>query len=87
MLVNASRPGPSPGRRGRGTAASPTSSRSKSGSTREQILEATAAGQPTGRMSTPEEIAAAIAFLCSERASNVAGAAWSVDGGSVPTIF
>ena len=33
-----------------------------------------------------EEIAAAIVFLCSERASYVAGAAWSVDGGTVAII-
>ncbi|MDQ3933782.1 MAG: SDR family oxidoreductase [Actinomycetota bacterium] len=56
------------------------------GITREEALEASAAKIPLGRMGTEEEIAAAIAFLCSERASNVAGAAWSVDGGSVPTI-
>ena len=36
-------------------------------------------------MGHEDEIAAAIVFLCSERASNVAGAAWSVDGGVVPT--
>jgi 3-oxoacyl-[acyl-carrier protein] reductase len=28
-----------------------------------------------------------IVFLCSEQASNVAGAAWSVDGGAVPVII
>ena len=33
------------------------------------------------------EIAAAIVFLCSERASYVAGAAWSVDGGTVQVII
>lgn len=41
---------------------------------------------PLGRFGTPEEIAAVVVFLCSERASNVTGAAWSVDGGSVPII-
>ena len=34
----------------------------------------------------PDEIADVVVFLCSERASNVAGAAWSVDGGTVATI-
>jgi len=28
-----------------------------------------------------------IVFLCSERASTVAGAAWSVDGGAVPVTI
>ena len=59
----------------------------RSGSTREEVLESTRSRSPTGRMSRVEEIAAAIVFLCSERASNVAGAAWSLDGGTVPTIF
>ncbi|MEX1143047.1 MAG: SDR family oxidoreductase [Thermoleophilaceae bacterium] len=56
------------------------------GTDREQVLAALDAKVPIGRIGTEEEIAAVIAFLCSERASNVAGAAWSVDGGSVPTI-
>ena len=34
-----------------------------------------------------EEIAGAIVFLCSQRASYVAGAAWSVDGGTVQVII
>ena len=41
---------------------------------------------PLGRFATVEEIAAVVAFLCSERASMVTGAAWSVDGGTVATI-
>jgi 3-oxoacyl-[acyl-carrier protein] reductase len=57
------------------------------GISREQALEAQEGKIPLGRFGSDEEIAAAIVFLCSERASNVAGAAWSVDGGAVPVIL
>jgi 3-oxoacyl-[acyl-carrier protein] reductase len=57
----------------------------RTGQTRDEVLEATRASPPVGRMGTDDEIAAVIAFLCSERASNVAGATWAVDGGAVPT--
>jgi len=56
-------------------------------SSREEVLAAQGAKLPVGRMGTPEEIAAVIAFLCSERAAFVSGAAWSVDGGTVPGIL
>jgi NAD(P)-dependent dehydrogenase (short-subunit alcohol dehydrogenase family) len=59
----------------------------RTGKTREQVLEAVGAGRPIGRLATPEEIAAVIVFLCSERASYVTGSAWSADGGTVPIII
>jgi 3-oxoacyl-[acyl-carrier protein] reductase len=55
-------------------------------STREESMEAQAAKTTLGRFAEPREVAAVIAFLCSEHASNVTGAAWSVDGGTVATI-
>ena len=58
----------------------------RSGRTREEVLAATRARPPLGRMATADEVAAVIVFLCSTAASDVAGAAWSVDGGSVGTI-
>jgi 3-oxoacyl-[acyl-carrier protein] reductase len=57
------------------------------GGTRQDVLKAAAAGLPIRRLAGPEEIAAVIVFLCSQAASNVAGAAWSVDGGAVPVII
>lgn len=56
------------------------------GGDREEVLRRVAAGRPLGRLARPEEIAAVIVFLCSERASYVTGAAWSADGGTVPII-
>ena len=53
---------------------------------REEVLAKVGAGRPLGRLAEPEEIAAVIAFLASERASYVTGAAWSADGGTVPII-
>jgi NAD(P)-dependent dehydrogenase (short-subunit alcohol dehydrogenase family) len=58
----------------------------RTGKTRDEVLEAVAKGRPIGRLAEPEEIAAVIVFLCSERAAYVTGAAWSADGGTVPII-
>jgi NAD(P)-dependent dehydrogenase (short-subunit alcohol dehydrogenase family) len=58
----------------------------RSGKTRDEVLESTRQSPPLGRMGSDDEVAAVIAFLCSELASNVAGAAWAVDGGAVPTV-
>ena len=54
---------------------------------RDEVLAKVGAGRPLGRLAEPEEIAAVIVFLCSDRASYVTGAAWSADGGTVPIIL
>jgi 3-oxoacyl-[acyl-carrier protein] reductase len=54
---------------------------------RADALDAAGSKRPIGRLAEVEEVAAAIVFLCSERASYVAGAAWSVDGGTVQVII
>jgi 3-oxoacyl-[acyl-carrier protein] reductase len=58
-----------------------------SGKTKTEVLEAVGKGRPLGRLAEPDEIAAVVAFLCSDRAQYVTGAAWSADGGTVPIII
>jgi NAD(P)-dependent dehydrogenase (short-subunit alcohol dehydrogenase family) len=54
---------------------------------RDEVLAKVAAGRPLGRLAEPGEIADVIVFLLSARAAYVTGAAWSVDGGTVPIII
>ena len=57
------------------------------GVSREEAVAVQEAKIPLGRYATVEEVANVVAFLCSERASTVAGAAWSADGGTVAVII
>ena len=59
----------------------------RTGNTHEEVLAAVAKGRPLGRLAEADEIAAVVAFLCSDRASYVTGAAWSADGGTVPIVI
>jgi 3-oxoacyl-[acyl-carrier protein] reductase len=86
VLVNAVAPGPIEGDSWTAPGGLAEQIATRTGSTRDEVLRGTGAGLPLGRMGTNEEVAAVVIFLCSELASNVTGAAWSVDGGSVPTI-
>lgn len=54
---------------------------------RTAYFETTGASSLLQRWAMPEEIAAQIAFLCSERASAINGAAQRVDGGIIRTLF
>lgn len=42
---------------------------------------------PAGRLATPEEFSAAVAFLASERASYITGTALSIDGGYIKALY
>ncbi len=51
----------------------------------EAALEAMGAGTPIGRLASPDEIAAAIVWLCTDDAVFVTGTAMPVDGGVMAT--
>jgi 3-oxoacyl-[acyl-carrier protein] reductase len=87
VLVNAVTPGPVEGELWTRDGGLADEIAERTGSARDEVLEGTRSKPPLARMGTEEEIAAVVCFLCSDRASNVAGAAWSVDGGSVPVIL
>jgi 3-oxoacyl-[acyl-carrier protein] reductase len=88
VLVNAICPGPVESEMWMEPGGLLDQSQQMSGDTsREEALATAGSKRPIGRLAEPAEIAGAIVFLCSERASYVSGAAWSVDGGTVQVII
>ncbi|HEY7255462.1 MAG TPA: SDR family oxidoreductase [Solirubrobacterales bacterium] len=88
VLVNAICPGPVEAELWMEPGGLLDQSRELSGAaSREEALEAAGSKRPIGRLAKVGEIAAPIVFLCSEGASYVSGAAWSVDGGTVQVII
>jgi len=47
-----------------------------------EMFEKLSAAQPIGRMGRPEEVAALVAFLCSDEAAFITGSAYDIDGGA-----
>ena len=56
------------------------------GLSRDESIQVQESKTTLGRFGTEDEIASVVVFLCSERAADVTGAHWSVDGGTVATI-
>lgn len=52
----------------------------------EDIARQAVAGTATGRFTTPDEVADLVLMLCSERAGNVTGADFVIDGGLIQTL-
>lgn len=50
---------------------------------REEVFEQLSKSQPIGRMGAPDEIAALVAYLCSDEAAFVTGSNFPIDGGFV----
>ena len=86
VLINAVAPGPTASSLWIAPGGMADQTAEARGVSREESIQVQEGKVPLGRFATAEEIANVIAFLCSERASTVAGANWSVDGGTVATI-
>jgi len=52
----------------------------------DEARHAAAARMPTGRLTTPHEVAAAVMMLAGPDSTNTTGATWTVDGGLIPVV-
>ena len=57
------------------------------GKSKQEVIDTWAVQAPMQRMANPQEIAAAVAFLASERASYITGVTLAVDGGWVKSLL
>jgi len=57
------------------------------GITQDEYLAKAVTAIPLGRYGRPEELGAAVVFLCSERASFITGVSLQVDGGQIRSTF
>jgi 3-oxoacyl-[acyl-carrier protein] reductase len=87
VLVNAVAPGPTAGELWLGEGGLADQMAKAQGISRDEMLKVQRAKVPLGRLGEEDEIAAVVAFLCSDLASYVTGSAWSVDGGIVPSYM
>jgi 3-oxoacyl-[acyl-carrier protein] reductase len=87
VLVNAVTPGPVASDLWTADGGLADQNAAAKGISREEALAAQSDKVPLGRFAEPAEIADVVVFLCSERASTVTGAAWSVDGGTFASII
>jgi NAD(P)-dependent dehydrogenase (short-subunit alcohol dehydrogenase family) len=53
----------------------------------EEVVQRASASLPLGRIATPDEIANAVVFLCSPRASYISGAILAMDGAAKPVVL
>ena len=52
----------------------------------EDVASQAASQMVTGRFTQPGEVAGLVLFLASDRAANVTGADFAIDGGLIPTM-
>ena len=57
------------------------------GKSKQEVIDSWALQAPMRRMAQPQEVAAAVAFLASERASYITGVTLAVDGGWVKSLL
>jgi len=52
-----------------------------------RLIHETSAGIPLGRMGDPDDIAALVLFLASERSGWITGSCFTIDGGTVKSVY